>query len=183
MRKIAAGYDSMPWKRWLQLLGVALAAMPHAARSTVLTTPTNIASAALAQQRGHDLCQAILQAYNQRPASETKAFGLPGLDITSTVSRYIEPGISFDQAEQILRAAGLHVSGRPGPEGWNQNRPDRYTVGAYSYEYFNRSLTWRILRPIYRDYSRKLFITLFPERPGDYTKVARVSARVSFDSL
>ncbi len=96
--------------------------------------------------------------------------------------------MSFDRADQILRAAGLNVFGRPGPGGWsgnhiNSNRADKFAVGAYSYEYFNRSLIYRFFRPIYKDYSRKLFVTLFPERPGDYRKIAKMTAVIGFNSL
>ncbi len=96
--------------------------------------------------------------------------------------------MSFDQAEAILRAAGLTVSGRPGPEGWSGNhidsaRADKFAISAQSYEYFNRSVPYRFFRPIYKDYSRKLFITLFPERPGDYSKVAKMTAGIGFSSL
>ncbi len=96
--------------------------------------------------------------------------------------------MSFDQAEAILRAAGLTVSGRPGPEGWsgngvNSNRFDKFAVSAHSYEYFNRSALYRLFRPIYKDYSRKLFITLFPAHPGDYSEVAKMIVVIGFSSL
>ena len=150
-----------------------------------LQSPERTASV---EQEGKNLSQAILQAYSQDLKSNRGNFYVSGLDITSVVSRYIATGMSFDRAEQILRAAGLNVSGRPGLDGWSgnhigNNRADKYAVSAYSYEYFNRSLMYRVFRPIYKDYSRKLFINLFPEHPGDYSKIGNMTAMIGFSSL
>ena len=172
----------MPWKRLFHFVGLVLAAAPSPA-SADTTNRVNSERTGFVQREGHDLCKAILQAYNRETTSSHRDLQVSDFDITPVVSEYIEPGMSFDRAEQILRAAGLNVSGRPGPEGWNGNRTDKFAVSAYSYEYFNRSPIYRFFRPLYKDYSRKLFITLFPERPSDYDKVAKVTAMVSFSSL
>ena len=172
----------MPWRRRLRLAGLILAATPSPG-SAATTTQQDSEETAFVQREGHDLSQAILRAYTQGIKSSHDNLYVSGLNITPTVSRYIEPGMSFDRAEQILRAAGLNVSGRPGPEGWNGNRADKFAVSAYSYEYFNRSPIYRFFRPIHKDYSRKLFINLFPERPDNYSKIAKITATVGFSSL
>ena len=172
----------MPWRRRLRLAGLILAAAPTPG-SADTTTQRNSEETAFVRREGHNLSQAILQAYTQGTKSSHDNLYISGLNITPAVSRYIEPGMSFDRAEQILRAAGLSVSGRPGPKGWNGNGADKFAVSAYSYEYFNRSPMYRFFRPIHKDYSRKLFIMLFPEHPGDYSKVAKITATVGFSSL
>ena len=172
----------MPWRRWLLIAGLILAAVPRYGSADTATQESSGRTASV-QHEGHDLYQAILQAYSQGLKSSRGNVYVSGLNITSVVSHYIEIGMSFDRAEQILRAAGLNVSGRPGPDEWSSNRADKFAVSAYAYEYFNRSLMYRFFRPIYKDYSRKLFITLFPERPGDYSKIAKMTAVIAFSSL
>ena len=177
----------MPWKRWSLTAGLTLTVMPSLG-ATVATTHQNQDEAVQVQREGHDLSRAILEAYQQGLKSRHGNLYVSGLDITPAVSQYIKNGMSFDEAEAILRAGGLTVSGRPGPEGWsgngvNSNRSDKFAVSAQSYEYFNRSTLYRLFRPIYKDYSRKLFITLFPARPGDYSKVAKMTAAIGFSSL
>ena len=154
MRRFPLGYSAMPWKRWSLTAGLTLAVMPSLG-STDNTIHQNHDKAALVQREGHDLSQAILQAYSRGLTSSRANLYVSGLDITSDVSHYIKTGMSFDQAEEILRAAGLTVSGRPGLEGWSgnhidSNRADKFAVSAYCYEYFNRSNFYRFFRPIYK---------------------------------
>lgn len=172
----------MPRKRRFQVTGLILTAAPGPVAADTTSQPISERTASV-QREGPNLSQAILQAYNERTNFVRESRRASGLDITPAVSRFIEPGTSFDRAEQILRVAGLNVSARPGPEGWNSNRRDRFAVCAYSYEYFNRSRIYRFFRPIYKDFSTKLFIDLFPAKPEDYDKVAKITAVVTFISL
>ena len=177
----------MPWKRWPLIVGITLAAVSSNGFADTVNHQ-NEDEAVLVQREGHELSRAILEAYHQGLTSSQGNLYASGLDITPTVSHYIKNGMSFDQAEAILRAAGLTVSGRPGPEGWSgnhvgSNRADKFAVSAHSYEYFNRSPVYRFFRPIYKDYSRKLFITLFPGQPNDYSKVDKMTAMIGFSSL
>lgn len=172
----------MAWK-WLSKRAVLSLAVVLPVGSAGTNARAASLTEAVTQREGHELCQAILRAYTARVAHSSQVPLGPEIDITQTVLPYVKPGMSFDQAIQILRAAGLKVSGKPGPQGWPGNRPDKFTVSAYSYEFFNRTLAYRIIRPVFRDYTRKLFITLYPERPGDYGRVSEVTASIGLTSL
>ena len=119
-------------------------------------------------QRGKDVRNEINSVY-QTLKTEKKLSGR-GTDISDHVRKYIPPGSSFDDAEEILRSAGFSVSGRP-PGDTTSNWPDRYDVGA--------SLE------LYGSFAIKIqaIVSLTPKRPGDYGEVSGVSAGIFVSSL
>ena len=92
-------------------------------------------------------------------------------DITEVVIEYIPVGISFDEAECILRSAGFSVDPRPSdhPIG---NRPDRFDVVGSIVPYVQQPLS-RV----------NVYISLSPNAPGDYRKVKKVNAAFVLSTL
>lgn len=94
----------------------------------------------------------------------------PANDLTTIVLPYIQAGMAFDDAENILRAAGFVVGPRPGP--YEEQDP-------------SRPKDWYAVVSTIRQFSRRVFggsveayITLFPEGPHDYRKVKNVDATI-----
>jgi hypothetical protein len=120
------------------------------------------------QQRGKELRNEIDSVYETLKA-EKKLTGR-GTDISDRVRKYIPPGSSFDDAEEILRSAGFDVSPRP-PSDTTSNRPDRYSVGA------DLKLQGSFAIKI------QAIVSLTPKGPGDYSEVSMVSAGIFLSSL
>jgi len=89
------------------------------------------------------------------------------IDITSSIAAYIPVGMTFDESERILRAAGFEVYPRPGArEAQDPNRTrDWYAVYAEKPNFSRRVLG-----------SVTVAVSLFPESPGDYSNVKNVGA-------
>jgi hypothetical protein len=83
-------------------------------------------------QRGKQLRKAIDEVYEKLADAKTlKSMGNGRNIITDVVIKYIPIGISFDDAEAILRAAGFKV----GPRGRNPIFHDLYEVDAVIDQY------------------------------------------------
>jgi hypothetical protein len=120
-------------------------------------------------QRGKELRNEIDSVYKTLKV-EKKITGGRGTDISDGVRKYIPPGTSFDDAEEILRAAGFDVSSRPLSDTMS-NAPDRYSVGADLK--LGGSFGIKI----------QAIVVLTPKGPGDYSEVSRVSAGIFLSSL
>jgi len=90
-------------------------------------------------------------------------------DLTAVVLPYISPGMAFDDAEDILRAAGFTVPPRPGARAeQDQNRGrDWYAVVA-EIPQFVRSFPARI----------DAYVTLLPDAPYDYRRVKQIEVTI-----
>ena len=79
-------------------------------------------------------------------------------DMTASVTAYVSAGMAFDDAEEILKAAGFDVRPRPGPrEAEDINRPtDWYAVHARIANFARRGLG-----------TVDVFVDLFPRSPGE----------------
>lgn len=122
-------------------------------------------------QRGKQLRAAIEQTYKE--LVDAKALNpRGGNDITEIVVRYIPVGMTFDDAEQILRNAGFKVEPRPSanPPG---SLPWRYDVIGIIDSFDSK----RFLSNV------RVWVHLIPQAPGDYDKVSKVSASVTLSSL
>jgi hypothetical protein len=116
-------------------------------------------------ERGKQLRHDLEQLYSRLQRTNSLGVGVAGAnDISEFITKYLPEGISFDDAEQILRSAGLEVSGRPGIDGWPSQRNDRYDVVA------------TMLLPGRRWSRVELMINLRPKAPGDYSTVKAVGA-------
>jgi plasmid stability protein len=114
------------------------------------------------QQRGKQLRAAFQQTYLEL---EHKLYGT-STDITESVLPYVAPGISFRNAETILRNAGFTVEYPDLNQVANPNRGrDWYVVMAR-------------ISPFASPFPSRVdaYVLLFPMSPGDYTTVAKVSA-------
>jgi hypothetical protein len=122
-------------------------------------------------ERGKQLRQDIEQLYSRLQSSNSLGVGVLNLnDISEFIAKYIPEGLSFDEAEQILRSAGLRVYNRPDIDVPSQ-RNDRYDVVA------------TMLLPG-RPWSRvELMINLRPKAPGDYSTIKAVGAAIIVDYL
>ena len=94
----------------------------------------------------------------------------PANDLTTIVLPYIQAGMAFDDAENILRAAGFVVGPRPGPhEEQDPSRPKDWYAVVSTIRQFSRRVFGG---------SVEAYITLFPEGPHDYRKVKNVDATI-----
>jgi hypothetical protein len=117
------------------------------------TTPEEL------QQRGKELRAALDKAYDQ-----TRAVRAHEIDITETVLPYIPVGISFVDAEGIVRNAGFSVE-RPDLEKSRARGGDWYAVTAII-PFFRQPLLGKV----------SIYLYLIPKSPGDYTTVAKIKA-------
>ncbi len=112
-------------------------------------------------ERGEQLRAALEQTYSQL-MSKNALRPRPYInDMTSFIKDHIDVGISFDDAEQILRAAGFVVCGRPSADT-QSNRPDKYEVQA------TLLLESRWLSAV------EFAMGMAPAGPGDYRTVKNV---------
>lgn len=116
------------------------------------------------EQRGKQLRVALERAYKEMvDAGTLSTDSRVSNNVTDVVIRYIPVGMSFDDAESILRSAGFRVS-RPSanPPGTRRDRHD--VVGA--------------IAPFAQKFlgGANLYVHLSPASPGDYSKVNKVSA-------
>ncbi len=109
-------------------------------------------------QQGKELRAELERVYRDPKA---KRDSLNGLDVSSTIARYIPIGTSFDDAERILIAAGFTMAPRPprpidrdpAPE-WE--KPLRFTMGG-----------GLVLDRTFFASVTEVSVTLSPDFPGD----------------
>jgi hypothetical protein len=99
--------------------------------------------------------------------------GFRNNDITDIVERFVPAGMSFDDAEQILRAAGFVVESRPAASVPG-NDPNRFNVTG-SIKFYGRKGPF--LPMVY------IFVSLSPKAPGDYSAVCGVSGAIGTSYL
>jgi hypothetical protein len=123
------------------------------------------------EMRGQALRVAVQSIYRRLISSGEMR---EGLEVTDTVLPYLPTGISFDEAEAVLRNAGFVVERRPnvnGPQRPNRAR-DWYAVISHL----------SLPAPSF-GVKIALYILLLPERPGDYRSVSKVSATFYISAL
>jgi hypothetical protein len=88
-------------------------------------------------------------------------------DITASIVPYISAGMTFEESESVLRAAGFSV--RPHPGAREEQDP-------------HRSRDWYAVHAAIPEFSRRVpgnvavYVSLHPETPGDYANVKDVKA-------
>lgn len=119
------------------------------------------------EERGKALRATLEQTYQKLVAAHELRGGLHGTDVTDAVLPYVPIGISFGDAEAILRAAGFDVGPHPDINApAKPNRPkDWYAVISK-------------INPFISTFSAKvsIYISLLPKSPGDFTSVFEVQA-------
>ena len=95
-------------------------------------------------------------------------------DIKTSIIPYISAGMTFEESESVLRAAGFVV--RPHPGAREEQDP-------------NRSIDWYAVHAQMPDFPRRILgkidvhVTLYPNSPGDYTTVKDVDAEIFVTTL
>jgi len=120
------------------------------------------------EERGNQLRSDIRELYSSMKRNKTLRANVN--DISDFLRVYIPEGISFDDAEQILRSAGLQVLERPDMDTPDDplwpNRSDRYDVIA------------TMLLPGELMSRAELMLGLRPKSPGDFSAVKEVRAAI-----
>lgn len=137
------------------------------------TTASSALSPQVLRQRGHDLRRDLIAEYKRLRGARLIIYRKSYPDVSALVAKYIPPGISFNDAESILDAAGR----------WHRKNPPETTPlqpGA------DGTIGVRILLPtsIFEfgaGYS--CWITLVPRVPGEFTTVGEVKASILVDYL
>jgi hypothetical protein len=119
-------------------------------------------------ERGNQLRLGIEELYSSMRRNKTLRGRVN--DISDFVRGYVPEGTSFDDAERILRSAGLAVLERPDidtpDDPFWPNRSDKYDVIAtmeLPSEFMSRA---------------ELMLGLRPKSPGDYSTVKEVRAAI-----
>jgi len=134
------------------------------------STPLVVASQDLTRQEGRELwrdVRAAFESWKVTPSVRTRV-----LDVTSIVRKYIHPGISFNDAEDILRGAECRML-RRGPHAGPTATPEN----AYDVE----ARRWLEDSPFLE--KPELTVTLHPRASGDYSAVGKVAAFILIPSL
>jgi hypothetical protein len=119
------------------------------------------------EKRGKEL-RAALQATYESLRSARKLSG-GGTDITDSVLPFIQTGISFSDAETLLRNAGFSVGPHPDlNQTSNPNRATDWYAVVATISPFDSGFMMKV----------SLYVSLLPLSPGDYTSVAKVSAKL-----
>lgn len=121
-------------------------------------------------ERGHQLRSDILALYSTMQSSKTLRARPHINDISDFIRKHLPDGISFDDAEHILRCAGFEVLGRPDinvPDdpNWGK-RDDKYDVIA------TMSFPKRFIS------RAELMLGMRPQSPGDYSTVNEIRAAI-----
>jgi hypothetical protein len=116
------------------------------------------------QRRGKELRAAIDQHYHKLSQIGKLTYDNT---IDDLVLKDIPIGMSFDNAEQILRTAGFKVEPRP-PVNPPGTRSDRYDVVASIVPYLDAFPS-----------RTSIYVSLSPESPGDYKTISRLSASIT----
>jgi hypothetical protein len=114
------------------------------------------------EERGKQLLTEIEQRY--RKLSSAPRLTGSGDDISDIVIKYIPIGTSFDDAEDVLRAAGFHIDDprvTPRPDNWLYPYDVVASIVPFHQYFFSRT---------------NLYVNLSPKNPGDYHTVNSVSA-------
>jgi hypothetical protein len=116
--------------------------------------------------RGRQLGRDIHQLYSTLKRTNTLRI-IPHInDICDFIARYVPEGTSFDDAERILRAAGLTVYPRPGLDAPGK-REDRFDVIA------TMALPGSMISSV------ELMVAMRPKSPDDYSTVSKIWATIS----
>jgi hypothetical protein len=154
--------------RLIILLLVAAAALTATGLTIWAAEPnTERLSADDLERRGKELRAELQRTYESLRAARKLSGG--GTDMTDAVLPYIQTGMSFSDAETILRNAGFLVEPHPDlNSASNPHKPrDWYAVVA-------------VIDPFDAGFMRKvsLYVSLLPASSGDYSSVAKVSATI-----
>jgi hypothetical protein len=97
-------------------------------------------------------------------------------DISEAVVPYVSAGMTFEEAERILKAAGFSVSPHPDAarEAKNPNRPMGWEAVYAEIPDFS----WRVVLG-----NVSVNVSLYPEAPGNYTNVKAVHAVIFITTL
>jgi hypothetical protein len=152
-------------RRWLLWLGaLALLLRPRSVGSAEPGDNSNLASSDL-QKRGTQLRAALEDAYRHLknyPRRERSS----GINVSEVVSPYIPIGSSFKDAEQILANAGFEII-RPSLEAppKPQNRSEDWYAVLGEIQNFAHGLFYVV----------RVYVSLLPPSPGDYSVVSKVT--------
>ena len=119
------------------------------------------------EQRGRELRSALQQTYQKLVDSHELRGGLHGTDVTATVLPYIPVGISFSEAESILKNAGFVIGRRPDlntPP--TPSRPKDWYAVIAKLSPFSKGPVFKV----------DLYVSLLPRSPGDYSNVSQIGA-------
>jgi hypothetical protein len=125
------------------------------------------AHAADLRQRGRQLRAEIERVYAEKEAAHSLKPKFQRNPVTDTVVKYIPPGISFADAERILRAAGCTVDPHPNT-GHATLEYDDAVVGRLE---FQRSYLFDLVK-----FFSGFTVSLMPKAVGDYSTVEMVEA-------
>ncbi len=157
------------------LISIGIAALVMGVFMMLRSSPESVPATPISNNlevRGKQLRTAIDQAYKRM--SDAQTIRGRWVNITSVVVPYIPAGMSFDDAEQVLRSAGFEVKPRPGPKGLKDHTdPYKYNVEALIKNYTNPYLNW-----LSSPFGVSIAVDLTPKAPRDYTKVLRVEASI-----
>jgi len=125
-------------------------------------------------QQGKELRSKLERVYRDPKAKQDSS---KGVDVSSTVARYIPVGTSFDDAERILKAAGFEMAPRPPRPIYRDSAPEwekalRFSMGGGLV--LDRTLFASVT---------EVFVTLSPDLPGDpkaHVKEIHASLRTTY---
>lgn len=139
------------------------------------TSPsTNTTKATDWKVRGHQLRADIDALYfGRKPHKEVHYNDPNGLDISDTVIKYCPIGISFDDAESILRSAGFTVSRKAAVAEGNTKSAARIEGYIEPYEHF--LFFW--------SYHSSVKVSLISKSTGDFDEVGEVTGRIFWLAL
>jgi hypothetical protein len=121
-------------------------------------------------ERGRQLGRDIQELYSTLKRTKSLRIRPHINDVGDFIARYVPEGKSFDEAERILRAAGLTVHPRPGLDVPGK-REDRFDVFA------------TMALPASMISSAELLVDMRPKSPGDYSTVSKIWATISVTFL
>ena len=169
--KVEVGSDAVNQvQRLWRALSAGLAASTFAslrseAQHVVLPLSTNSQDSHELSSRGKRLRADLNEAIKTRPLTGH----IDGTDVTDVVRPYVSAGMTFKDAEAVLRDAGFTIHPHPDPhKATDINRTkDWYTVLA-AIPHIRKQFLFRT----------DLYVSLLSKSPGDYTDVTDVRATV-----
>ena len=153
------------------LLTVTVILVPCIAQSQETTASTT--SCTNTETEAVSMREDIRRAYEELKAFRELTGSMQGNDIHTVMARYIKRGMNFKAAEDLLRQAGFKVSPRL-RASVASNRPGRYNIYAKSDKLIKNDAFW---------ISNEVVITLNPDSPRTYSKVASISAHIYVISI
>jgi hypothetical protein len=124
------------------------------------------------QERGKKLREQLSRVYDELGKAQKLSGG--GTNISDALPPYIVPGMSFQEAEAVLRAAGFII--RPHPDLSKAADPNRAT------DWYGVLAVINPFKKLFLGHS-DLYVTLLPKQPGDYSTVEKVNATVFVSTL